>query len=912
MAYERSGPGGQKDYADDYDLDFDDYRSIVSPGKVSSSARDFGTGGLPPSVAALTGSTPIQGKGIDDAVAAQQRLQQFPTSGGNALPDATRRHFESAFQTDFSDVRVHEGAAAGAMGAQAFTHGSNIHFAPGRYDAISEGGKELLGHELTHVVQQRSGTVTTQNKGGNVNADQSLEREADVLGAAAARGEQVQVRGSATTGRGVQRDTSPEDAAKLAATVLSNFKSIVDQAAEHISAVAEAAAAVAVDEFVMPVVIKATGDMVKKQVQELTNAATQKGKSASKGGKFKTAMKDATEAHAKDMVGKHDLSERDTVDIIETRAYFAGKEAGRIAAAAAAKEILDRIASEVGAEHKLEVVKLTSAAITPQAKTALALATTSVQASLQPEAAALIVSGNIDEAFAGVMAKMAAMAVHMTSADDALKTAAKAVAKKKGHGRFTSREKTVKKAMTTAVSKDAAAQDKDALADKAIDAGTAAIKKIKKRSVAESGLGPFMSGFASMVEGLIPDAGDKAELDVEIAIPTTPAGQPFFNIHMVGSVQRAGGAGAASESFVTVKMEMLLGVSGGAGVARGVAELGGYVESVGATAGHAYEQISYSLFRRLRQSAVFPKAAVDYMWKKGDVSADDWAEGVEERMIESDRQSDGTIKKRAYVESGIKGGVRGELNGGVASAKGALHVSKGTHLRGQGKDDAAAIPSKSGKNMFGKDQEKKGLKVYNIAYSGAVAVTGVAGFGVSVSAKYIKPADDGGEPELWFSIAGEGKLQKVDAQQFFTVAAAVVSGVMAIIGQARLRLEAHGETQSGFDARAVGMGLDVATSATAVGLVAAQGAAKDAILPASLGVLGAETQLKATFEKRGNDDSKLTIDLFQNKSLTIGSGAALSTTGGAKVKMSQSKRILQLTLLPSFSFECPIYDKEGD
>jgi large subunit ribosomal protein L31 len=41
------------------------------------------------------------------------------------------------------------------LGAQAFTHGSDIYFNSGKYDAKSAEGQKLLGHELTHTVQQR-------------------------------------------------------------------------------------------------------------------------------------------------------------------------------------------------------------------------------------------------------------------------------------------------------------------------------------------------------------------------------------------------------------------------------------------------------------------------------------------------------------------------------------------------------------------------------------------------------------------------------------------------------------------------------------------------------------------------------------------------------------------------------------
>ena len=79
---------------------------------------------------------------------------------GHALPENTRGSMESAFGTDFSSVRVHTGSEAVQMnrelGAQAFTHGSDLYFGSGKYDPGSTEGNRLLGHELTHVVQQGS------------------------------------------------------------------------------------------------------------------------------------------------------------------------------------------------------------------------------------------------------------------------------------------------------------------------------------------------------------------------------------------------------------------------------------------------------------------------------------------------------------------------------------------------------------------------------------------------------------------------------------------------------------------------------------------------------------------------------------------------------------------------------------
>jgi len=77
---------------------------------------------------------------------------------GRPLSVATRAYFEPRFGFDFSQVRVHTGeqarAAAEALNAHAFTVGQNVAFGAGMYAPETRQGKRLLGHELTHVVQQ--------------------------------------------------------------------------------------------------------------------------------------------------------------------------------------------------------------------------------------------------------------------------------------------------------------------------------------------------------------------------------------------------------------------------------------------------------------------------------------------------------------------------------------------------------------------------------------------------------------------------------------------------------------------------------------------------------------------------------------------------------------------------------------
>jgi hypothetical protein len=107
------------------------------------------------------------------------------SSSGRPLDSDVRTDMEQRLGHDFSDVRVHDDSAAAAsaqaVNAHAYTVGSNIVFQRDRYDPGSTEGRTTLAHELTHVVQQRSGPVDgTSAPGGIKVSDPSdrFEREA--------------------------------------------------------------------------------------------------------------------------------------------------------------------------------------------------------------------------------------------------------------------------------------------------------------------------------------------------------------------------------------------------------------------------------------------------------------------------------------------------------------------------------------------------------------------------------------------------------------------------------------------------------------------------------------------------------------------------------------------------------------
>ena len=89
---------------------------------------------------------------------APQSVHQTLNRPGQPLDDSTRDFMESRFGSDFSGVRVHTDSqsaqSAGDVSARAYTVGQDVVFGAGQYTPGTEGGKSLLAHELTHVVQQ--------------------------------------------------------------------------------------------------------------------------------------------------------------------------------------------------------------------------------------------------------------------------------------------------------------------------------------------------------------------------------------------------------------------------------------------------------------------------------------------------------------------------------------------------------------------------------------------------------------------------------------------------------------------------------------------------------------------------------------------------------------------------------------
>ena len=107
-------------------------------------------------------------------------------SGGSPLGESERGFFEPRFGRDFSEVRLHSDVradrAARSINAMAFTRGNDIVLRSDLHQPGSTGGRHLLAHELTHVVQQRGGTDTglQRRPNGPGAASRPARRDCDI------------------------------------------------------------------------------------------------------------------------------------------------------------------------------------------------------------------------------------------------------------------------------------------------------------------------------------------------------------------------------------------------------------------------------------------------------------------------------------------------------------------------------------------------------------------------------------------------------------------------------------------------------------------------------------------------------------------------------------------------------------
>ena len=145
----------------------------------------------------MQGKFTVQRAELEDEELIQGKFAAQRSENKTGLPDDLKAGIEDLSGLSLDNVRVYSNSAKpAAVGAHAYTQGTDIHMAPGQM--------KHLPHEAWHVVQQMQGRVkpTMRMKGKSINNDNSLEKEADVKGGAAIQASMKGLQGEPTAHTG--------------------------------------------------------------------------------------------------------------------------------------------------------------------------------------------------------------------------------------------------------------------------------------------------------------------------------------------------------------------------------------------------------------------------------------------------------------------------------------------------------------------------------------------------------------------------------------------------------------------------------------------------------------------------------------------------------------------------------------
>ena len=112
----------------------------------------------------------------------ETEIQQAKGSG-QPLDAGLQQSMGQAMGADFSHVKIHADSQADQLNrsiqAKAFTTGQDVFFRQGNYNPGSQGGQELIAHELTHVVQQGGAATSGQLQRFSLLDQDILQRDDD-------------------------------------------------------------------------------------------------------------------------------------------------------------------------------------------------------------------------------------------------------------------------------------------------------------------------------------------------------------------------------------------------------------------------------------------------------------------------------------------------------------------------------------------------------------------------------------------------------------------------------------------------------------------------------------------------------------------------------------------------------------
>jgi hypothetical protein len=157
-------------------------------------------------------------RGVAEAPVAADRAMAVAARAGGAAASLAAQ-MRRTFGVAAGDIAITPDSPRPlAAGAEGVAVGEQVYIAPGYYDLTTTAGRERLGHEVTHVLQQRRG----RDLPGWLSASEraGLEAEADRAGHAFARGQPFAVQGRAPAQVALFKGAAPASAPATTTTTI--------------------------------------------------------------------------------------------------------------------------------------------------------------------------------------------------------------------------------------------------------------------------------------------------------------------------------------------------------------------------------------------------------------------------------------------------------------------------------------------------------------------------------------------------------------------------------------------------------------------------------------------------------------------------------------------------------------------
>ncbi|NWJ97651.1 MAG: hypothetical protein HXX20_17830 [Chloroflexi bacterium] len=258
------------------------------------------------------------------------------------------------------------------------------------------------------------------------------------------------------------------------------------------------------------------------------------------------------------------------------------------------------------------------------------------------------------------------------------------------------------------------------------------------------------------IDKLVSDNGDKTKIDFQVKIPVYTG--VFILFHMTGDLERDGG-----QTKVTFNLSVGAGGEIPGGLLKGFVEIGGYFEAKSKDGKEAMNLISYSLFRRCRESSIIPREITNLMWSLGGITKTKKEDVDEAKYREAEEwgaEIEGRMGKGDYVESGLR--VAGEATAKAGNLKlGAKAQYRMGKVYNKESIDQARKQG-GGEAVSGRGAQKQiGADVQSVNLALDANVGGFAGGTAELNIAWWHGLDKFGKDESDKSFAGSSrKLQK--------------------------------------------------------------------------------------------------------------------------------------------------------